>query len=311
MLGGSLLGAAALAGASWARLSDSRRAHLLRQLAHDAVRTVPASSQKPEPASWKDNAITLAWIGHATVLINFYGFHILTDPVFGARVGIDLRLTTLGPKRYTAPAMRLGELPPIDLLLLSHAHMDHLDLPTLRRLAKPGAVVTARRTSEFLAQTPAKNALELGWGEKTRIETSRGDLQVEAFEVKHWGRRWPSDVDRGYNGYVLRREGRSLIFGGDTAHTKLFAQLRKGGPYATAIMPIAAYNPWIRNHCTPEEAQEMADMAGARTIIPIHHSTYKLSDEPMEEPIQRLVLHLADQKERVGLREIGATWQSA
>jgi L-ascorbate metabolism protein UlaG (beta-lactamase superfamily) len=311
MWGGSLLGAAALAGASWAHLSDSRRARLVRQLAHDAVRKVPAPPKRPEPASWDNNAITLAWIGHATVLINFYGVHILTDPVFGARVGIDLRITTLGPKRYTAPALPLRELPPIDLLLLSHAHMDHLDLSTLRQLAKPGAVITARRTSEFLAETPAKGASELGWGEKARIPTARGDLQVEAFEVKHWGRRWPSDVDRGYNGYVLRREGRSLIFGGDTAYTKLFARLKQSGPYETAIMPIAAYNPWIRNHCTPEEAQEMADMAGARTIIPIHHSTYKLSDEPMEEPIQRLVLHLADQKERVGLHEIGATWHSA
>jgi len=130
---------------------------------------------------------------------------------------------------------------------------------------------------------------------------------VEAFEVKHWGRRWPNDCNRGYNGYVLRREGRALLFGGDTAMTPLFRNLRSTGPYAAAIMPIAAYDPWIHAHCTPEEALQMADDAGAQLIAPIHHSTFKLSDEPMTEPMERFQKAIEQERDRLAIREIGGT----
>lgn len=99
--------------------------------------------------------------------------------------------------------------------------------------------------------------------------TKRGELTVEAFEVKHWGQRWPSKLERGYNGYVLRREGKAILFGGDTAHTESFAELRSRGPFAAAIMPIAAFQPYIWNHCTPGQAVEMANAAGAKFVVPV------------------------------------------
>src|SRR5204863_3920122 len=89
---------------------------------------------RPKPEEWEDNAITASWLGHSTVLLNFYGLTILTDPVLFRRVGANLRIGTIGPKRLVDPALRVRQLPPVDLVLLSHAHMDHLDLPTLKRL---------------------------------------------------------------------------------------------------------------------------------------------------------------------------------
>jgi len=263
---------------------------------------------QPAPQSWPGDAVTVGWLGHATVLINFHGVTILTDPVFSTRVGLDVGLWTLGPKRYVAPALTYKQLPPVDVVLLSHAHRDHLDLPSLARFPSSTFAVTARATRDLLAATPLRRAISLGWGERATFTGRRGDLHIEAFEVKHWGRRWPSEQDRGYNGYLLTREGRRLLFAGDTAYTTLFARLRPRGPYDLAIMPIAAYNPWIRNHCTPEEAVMMADMAGARFIVPVHHQTFKLSEEPLAEPLARLETALRSEPARLALRQIGQSF---
>lgn len=305
--GAILTTAAAAVGGGWLASSDHRGARLTRALLADAQRAVLPAPVQPTPDLWPKNAVTVCWIGHATVLINFYGLVILTDPVFSARVGVDLGLGTVGPKRFVAPALALADLPPLDLILLSHAHMDHLDYPSLRRLPPGVPIVTASETAELLPGRREAPVTELRWGGSTRVVTARGDIVIEAFEVRHWGRRWPSDKERGYNGYLLQREGNTLLFGGDTAYTPRFADLRPRGPFEVAIMPIAAYQPWIRSHCTPEEAVRMADLAGARRIVPIHHQTFQLSDEPMDEPMARLEAALAAQPERMALRRIGET----
>jgi L-ascorbate metabolism protein UlaG (beta-lactamase superfamily) len=297
--------ALAAAGSVWAGLSRGRTARLVRQLVGDTFRAPPPAPVTPRPETWPENGITVCWLGHATVLIDFYGVRILTDPVFSGRVGADLGLATLGPKRYVAPALDLAQLPPIDVVLISHAHMDHLDIPTLKRLALPHFAVTAPDTSDLLAGTRVEGAVELGWGERTTFHSPRGDLNIRAFPVAHWGRRWPSEKDRGYNGYVLSREGRSLLFAGDTAFTPRLAEVRRLGPFEAALMPIGAYDPWIRNHCNPEQAVIMADQAGARRIVPIHFSTFKLSDEPLDEPLARLESALTRESGRLGLRRPG------
>lgn len=258
---------------------------------------------------WSDSRISFAWLGHASVLIDFYGFRILTDPALATHIGISWALGTIGPKRFIAPALQVNELPPIDLLLLSHAHMDHMDLPTLRRLASTPSTVTARSTSDVFAGAGLRQVTELGWGDKTTCRTARGELQVEAFEVRHWGQRWPSDRPRGYSGYVLRREGKAILFGGDTALTPAFRELKSRGPFAAAVLPIGAYRPWIWNHCTPEEALSMANSAGAGYIVPVHHQTFRLSEEPRNEPIERLTVSLEREPERLALRRIGETFQ--
>jgi len=306
----SLAGTGVSLGAAtwWVAASKRRAARLVRRLLADARRQIAPAPVTPNPARWSDNELTFCWLGHATVLINFYGIRILTDPAFGSRIGVSLPFVTAGPKRYISPALRLSELPPIDVVLLSHAHMDHMDLPSLQHFAPNTFTVTARLTSDVLAGTGLKQITELPWSGRTTFRNRAGELQIEAVEVKHWGQRWPSKLERGYNGYILRREGKAILFAGDTAHTPLFSGLRSRGPFAAAIMPIGAYRPWIWNHCAPEQAIEMTNWAGASYIVPIHHQTFRLSDEPLSEPIERLEAALDREPERLALRKVGESF---
>jgi L-ascorbate metabolism protein UlaG (beta-lactamase superfamily) len=285
--------------------------HLWREWTVESWRPITPAFAKPEPLKWNDAQITAAWIGHATVLINFFGIKILTDPLLFPRIGIRLPGFTIGPKRLTAPALQFHELPGIDLILLSHAHFDHFDLRTLQRFNKETTVITAPNTADLLRWTRLRDITELRWGETKITKTgsrTAGDISISAFEVKHWGARMQRDTHRGYNGYLMERNGRRILFAGDTAFTDTFAKLRKYGPIDLAIMSIAAYNPWIRNHCTPEQAIEMANAAGAQFIMPVHHQTFRLSFEPLREPIERFQAALRETPERIALREIGETF---
>ena len=116
------------------------------------------------------------------------------------------------------------------------------------------------------------------------------------------------DEYRHYNSYIISRKNRRIIYGGDTAMTDAFAKLRDGKPFDLAIMSIGAYDPWIRAHATPEQAIDMADAAGARFIMPVHHQTFRLSVEPFREPIERFTRALAHAPGRIALREIGDTF---
>ena len=286
-------------------------AHLWREWTIESWRPISPAFAKPEPLKWNNAHITAAWIGHSTVLINFFGINILTDPVLFPRIGIRLPGFTIGPKRLTAPALQFHELPRIDLILLSHAHFDHFDLRTLHCFDKDTSVITAPKTADLLRWTRLRDITELRWGERKILNTARqttGDIAVSAFQVKHWGARTQRDTHRGYNGYLMERNGRRILFAGDTAFTDTFAKLRKYGPIDLAIISIAAYNPWIRNHCTPEQAIEMANAAGAQFIMPVHHQTFRLSFEPLREPIERFQAALSETPERIALREIGETF---
>jgi L-ascorbate metabolism protein UlaG (beta-lactamase superfamily) len=285
--------------------------HLFREWTVESWRPIAPAPRKPEPSEWNDTQLTLAWIGHSTVLINFFGVTILTDPVLFSRVGIRLPGFTIGPKRFTAPALQFHELPRIDMILLSHAHFDHLDLRTLHCFDEATGVITARATSDLLRRARFREITELEWGESMVFTTAAGDVEVTAFPVKHWGARTQRDTHRGYNGYLVEsrsRAGRRILFAGDTAMTDNFAALQRHGDIDVAIMSIGAYNPWVRSHCTPEQAVHMANAAGARFIVPVHHQTFRLSFEPFGEPIERFQAALSKTPERIALREIGETF---
>ena len=285
--------------------------HLWREWTIESWRPISPAFAKPDPLRWNDDQVTASWIGHATILINFFGINILTDPVLFGRIGIRLPGFTIGPKRLTAPALEFHELPKIDVVLLSHAHFDHFDLRTLHCFDETTCVVTAPNTADLLKWTRLRDVTELRWGEQKSLSTSAGALTISAFQVKHWGARKQRDTYRGYNGYVMEshsRGRRRILFGGDTAMTNTFAELSQHGPVDLAIMSIGAYNPWIQSHCTPEQAIEMANAAGARFIMPVHHQTFRLSFEPFREPIERFQAALSNTPERIALREIGETF---
>jgi L-ascorbate metabolism protein UlaG (beta-lactamase superfamily) len=273
-----------------------------RRLSEDRKRPVEPSPRVPHIAAWPGEGAHAAWIGHSTVLIRVDGFTILTDPVFSTRVGIKIGPFTLGVKRLVHPAVHLPELPVPDLILLSHAHMDHLDRPSLRKLENLGTtVVTAAGTSDLLRVKRYRAVHELRWDESRQV----GPAKVRAFEVKHWGARTRTDVHRGYNGYLIEAGRYRIVFGGDTAYTDLFRKVRSSKPVDLAIMPIGAYDPWIHAHCNPEQALAMANHAGAEFVLPVHHRTFKLSNEPCGEPIERLLLASGSAEDRIPVREIG------
>lgn len=286
-------------------LNFARRAvpFLWNQYSKERAREIETPLHTPRPELWPDTGIHAAWLGHSSVLLKIGGHVVLTDPVLSSRIGLGVGPVTVGMKRLVAPALGPGEVPGPDLILLSHAHMDHFDVPSLRGLESAGTeVITASKTSDLLRADRYGRVTELGWGEAA---TTSGGLRIKAFEVNHWGARMRTDTWRGYNGYVLEAGGHRVIFGGDTADTDTFCGLKSAKGFDLAIMPIGAYNPWIRAHCTPEQAVRMADDAGAEAILPVHHHTFELSREPRQEPLERFRAALSRTPERVALTEIG------
>ncbi len=251
---------------------------------------------------WPDHGLHAGWIGHSTVLLKIDGVTIVTDPVFSQRVGIRVGPATLGIRRLVEPALAIRDLPRIDLILLSHAHMDHFDIPSLRSLEGRGTtVVTASGTSDLLRAGHYKTVSELKWDEKTTV----GPLTIRAFRVNHWGARMRTDTHRGYNGYTIEASRYRVLFGGDTALTDSFRALKTRHPYDLAIMPVGAYDPWIHYHCTPEQAWRMAQDAGFEFFLPVHHQTLQLSREPYLEPIERTQAVAGRRADCVAVQQIG------
>ena len=273
-----------------------------RELSKEYSRQTESAPLHPNLREWPDQGVHAAWLGHSTVLLKVDGFTILTDPVFSARVGITLGPMTLGIKRLVDPANTADELPHIDLIILSHAHMDHFDLPSLRTLENKGTqVVTATQTSDLLRVKRYRSVQEVAWGHRVQV----GPASVYGFEVAHWGARMRSDTYRGFNGYLIEIGRHRILFGGDTAYTDAFKALKTSRPVDLAIMPVGAYDPWIRVHCNPEQAWEMANHAGAEFVLPVHHQTFQLSREPYLEPIERIVTAAGARPERIVLQRIG------
>ncbi|MGH9581313.1 MAG: MBL fold metallo-hydrolase [Bryobacteraceae bacterium] len=273
-----------------------------REISTDYKRESLPAPRRPQPKLWPRQGFHAAWLGHSTVLLMFDGFTVVTDPVFSARIGLNFGPLTIGIKRLIEIAAPLEDLPPVDLVLLSHAHMDHFDLPSLRSLENPRTrVIASDKTSDLLRTGHYADVRELRWNESARA----GPVKVTAFEVEHWGARMRSDVYRGYNGYLLETGRFRVVFGGDTAYTQSFKQLRSSKRLDLAIMPIGAYDPWIRVHCNPDQAWAMANDAGAERVLPVHHQTFQLSREPRFEPIERIMSAARSEPERVAVREIG------
>jgi L-ascorbate metabolism protein UlaG (beta-lactamase superfamily) len=277
-------------------------------------------SSIPDPSEWKNDEVNISWIGHSTVLMNIYGTLIITDPVLFERIGLYFFGITFGPARFSAPALEFDQIPRPDLILLSHAHMDHMDFKTLKAFADkyPGEIdcITAYNTSDVIQELKWKSLKEIDWTESLQYR----NIHIQALEVKHFGWRFPWERDRSrgyihngrsYNAYLLESNGSRIIFGGDTAYTEKF--LEAGiKDVDIAIMPIGAYYPWRRNHCTPEEALIMAfDHMKAKTFIPVHCATFKQGMEPVDEPLAWMNEASPEFSMTIGLKNIGETYTLA
>jgi len=272
---------------------------------HEANPTRFVLAERPVSQEMLRDPITVTWIGHSTFLIRLDGTTILTDPLFGSRIGIRLAGSlTLGPSRLVPPAPRFRDLPPLDLVLVSHAHMDHYDLATLRRLDRDVPILFAKDTTEFIEGFDFTSAQELDWDESVTVK----GVRIEAMRVRHWGKRYPWDRDRGYNAYLLSKGRYAVLFAGDTAYTSSLTARLARRRVDVAMLPIGSYNPWISNHASPDEAWEMFRALDAGHLVPMHWRTFKLSKEPTFEPMERLWEVAGPLRHRIAIESIGQTW---
>ncbi|MEX2219801.1 MAG: MBL fold metallo-hydrolase [Phycisphaerales bacterium] len=274
---------------------------LNRLEARECASPVPTGNGLPDVTS---HTLAAAWLGHATVFVRLNGLNILMDPVFSDRIGMSIGGFTLGLSRLKPAPVAAHELPKIDLLLISHAHFDHLDKPTLRKLAsKHTTVITARKTTRLIPGGFG-GVIELDWEDRLVFK----GLELRALRPAHWGARTALDRGRGYNSYLVRAPDHGVLLAGDTAYTDAFRGL---GDLALAVMGIGAYEPWVHAHATPEQTWEMFRTSGARRLLPVHHSTFPLGDEHVDEPMERLCKAAAGELDRIIAVAPGAVWSHA
>jgi L-ascorbate metabolism protein UlaG (beta-lactamase superfamily) len=243
------------------------------------------------------------WLGHASVFVRLAGVNILVDPVFSDRIGVTVGQMTFGLPRLAPLPIDPAHLPPIDLILISHAHFDHLDRPTLQGLASHSTtVVTARRTRRLIPSGFAR-IIELDWDHNLHFK----GLDISAIQPAHWGARTAVDRRRGYNSYIVREkhDRQGVLLAGDTALTDAFEDLEE---VALAVLGIGAYEPWEHAHATPEQVWQMFTGSGAANLLPVHHSTFPLGDEHIDEPMERLLAAAGPERAKVIRAKQGDVW---
>ena len=260
---------------------------------------------KPTPANWPSNRISVSNLGHATLIMNFMGVRVITDPSLFDRVGLAVdSIFTIGPKRLSTPPLAPAELQDVQLILLTHAHMDHLDIPSLKALPKTATVVACDKCSRIVKPLGFADVRELKWGESTEFS----GMKITAMGAAHWGKRWPPyGTNYGFDSFVLEKDGHRMLLACDSAYTDLFGALGSNPP-EIAVFSITAYDPWIWNHANPEQVWSMFQQTGATYLLPIHWGTFKLGREPMDEPMARLIAAAGSESDRIVLRELGGTW---
>jgi L-ascorbate metabolism protein UlaG (beta-lactamase superfamily) len=224
----------------------------------------------------------LTWIGHATFVQRLGGKLAATDPVWSSR------LFTV-PRR-AAPGVRLEDCPAMDVVTVSHDHYDHMDLPSLRRLAGDPLFVVPKDNGAVLRRAGLKRIQELSWWESVSV----GDLRITLVPSQHWAMRVPWDRNtRLWGGYVFESDEGTTYHAGDTAfHEEVFRAIGQRFPRIDfALLPIGAYEPqWFMRpqHMGPEEAGRAWELLGAKTLVAMHWGTFKLTDEPLGAPPDRL-----------------------
>jgi L-ascorbate metabolism protein UlaG (beta-lactamase superfamily) len=223
--------------------------------------------------------VAITWIGHASFLIQFNDLNVLIDPNFANWLFLLKRVKRAG--------LKIQDLPPVDLVLLTHAHFDHFHKPTLRRLPYPKIGVMPWGVGDLARNLGFARVIELDWWESF----SQQDWKVTLTPSRHWGARTLHDHHRGYGGFVLEHQGRTIYHAGDSAYFEGFKKIGKILAPEIALLPIGAYHPesFRRMHMSPDEAVKVFRDLRARWLVPMHYGTFKLSFEEMDEPPRRLL----------------------
>lgn len=228
---------------------------------------------------------TITWVGHATMLVQVEHVTFLTDPTWSNRPS---PVPLIGPRRYVAPGLKMEDLPPIDFVLISHNHYDHLDLPTLRSLAQRSretVFYVPLGNGELLRQNGIDNVQELDWGQTT----AHKGATIHCLPSQHWSKRSLTDDHKAlWSSWAVTGNQRRFYFAGDTGYFQGFEAIgQRLGPFDLVALPIGAYAPRAmmrESHMNPEEAlQATIDLRASRAVA-MHFGTFDLSDEPLAEP---------------------------
>ena len=245
----------------------------------------------PPPQHVLGDNLSVTHINHATTLIQTQGINILTDPIWSDRAGPD-PFPIIGAKRYRPPGVKMENLPPIDYILISHNHYDHLDLATLRKLNKKHefVILTGLGNKDFLRKNGFSSVMEFDWWEHFEIGNA---LKISAVPARHWSKRNLFDHNKSlWCGFVVHTEQYAIYFAGDTSFGDHFEQIhKKFGDFRLALIPIGAYLPnWFMKdvHTSPSEAVEIHKILHAKTSIPIHYDVFSQGDESQGQALTDL-----------------------
>lgn len=235
-----------------------------------------ASPEFPELA---EGQIAVTWIGHASFLLQTQGMNVLIDPNWAKWLKVI--------KRVKQPGLALHDLPNIDLVLVTHAHFDHLDRKTLREVADQQPIVVPFEVGNLVHDLGFHSVHELHYWESYE----HGPLRITLTPCHHWGARMLHDSHRGFGGFIIEVGGRAIFHCGDTAYFDGFKEIGERHAIDVALMPIGAYDPPSGRevHMNPEEAVRAFLELGARCMVPMHYGSFRLSFEPLHEPPQRLL----------------------
>lgn len=273
---------------------------------HSAMTRRTGVARKPQLARRGELGVT--FIGHSSFFLQIGGKNILVDPNFARWIFVL--------KRLRRPGVKLRDLPAIDAVLVSHAHFDHLNRPSLRAIAqltrwksgKRPTIVVPHNVRDLIGDLGYGRVIELNWWESFSL----GNVEISHVPSRHWGARMLRDMQRGYGGYVLRSGKHSIYHAGDTAYFDGFQEIGERLQPQVALLPIGAYHPasFRAVHTSPEDAVQAFLDLKARWMVPMHYGTFKLSHEPIDEPVQRLK---ADARRRgvekkVRILEEGVSW---
>lgn len=243
----------------------------------------------PSATTLPAGELAVTFIGHATFLLQLPGLNILTDPVFSKRAS---PWQWAGPRRVRPPALSLTQLPPVHLVLVSHNHYDHLDLPALRWLAREHRplIITTLGNQAWLEKRGVSNVVELDWWQTHRAFAA---CEIVSTPAQHFSARVPWDRCKTlWGGFALITKTHRIYFCGDSGYSATFAEIgTRLGPFDLALLPIGAYEPrWFLEsvHMNPEEAVRVHRAVQARQSFAMHFGTFQLTDEAIDAPAAAL-----------------------